>query len=133
MLKSPSVGLAILALSAAAATAQPLALDLTGAWQVTGELNAGEQVARATPVCTFKQTGAQVAGACEGPHAQGPVTGQVAGRHVSWQWRASPKTIVGMNGVASFEGDLGADNLIHGTWTTSQTSGTKGTFSAQRR
>jgi hypothetical protein len=130
MLKSSCLAM-LVALSGAAAMAQ--APDLSGAWQVTGELSAGDQLARATPVCTFKQTGAQVAGACEGPRAQGPVTGSVAGRHVAWQWRSNPKTIIGMSGVSSFEGDLGADNVIHGTWTTSQISGAKGTFSAQRR
>ena len=125
--------------------AQPQAADVSGAWQVTGAINAGAAVASATPVCTFtlqqggtlqrggKQTGAPFAGACEGPHARGPVTGTVAGRHITWQWRASPRTLVGMDGVSIFTGDLGADNVIHGTWTASQLPGASGTFSARRR
>src|SRR5512140_2206894 len=118
MLKSSCLAAAtLLALPAAA---QPQNPDVSGAWQVSGEIAAPTGPLRAAPLCVFKQAGVQLSGTCEGPRAQGPATGSVAGRRVAWQWRATPKAIVGMNGTASFEGDLGADGVIRGTWTTTQ-------------
>ena len=131
MLKS--LGALIFLALPAAALAQPPPADLSGAWQVTGEIRAGGTLVKATPLCSFRQAGAQLAGACDGPRAQGPARGAVAGSHVSWRWRGTPKTLVGVAGTASFEGDLGADGVIRGTWTTTQLGGEKGTFSAQRR
>ncbi len=132
MLKSSCLAVAIL-LAPCAAMAQTSTVDVSGAWQVMGEITAGAAPVKATPLCGFKQAGAQLTGTCEGPRATGPLTGTVAGRHVAWQWRATPRAFVGMNGIAVFDGDLGADGAIHGTWTTTQLPGAKGTFSAQKR
>jgi len=132
MLKSLAVA-TLTALAPLAAAAQAQAPDLSGAWQITGEINAGAATAKAAPLCTLKQTGAQLSGGCEGPRAKGTATGLISGRHVAWQWHATSKAIIGVSGLTSFDGDLGADGVIRGTWTTTQLPGAKGTFSAQRR
>ncbi|MFL5294940.1 MAG: hypothetical protein ACJ798_01030 [Phenylobacterium sp.] len=113
--------------------AQPKPADLSGAWAVEGEIEAPQGVALAQPVCTFQQTGAQLAGACEGPGSTGPATGSVAGQHVTWRWAAKARNEFGGTGEGAFDGELGADGTIRGSMTLDILPGAKGTFTAKRR
>jgi hypothetical protein len=107
---------------------------LSGSWQVQGRMEAGGQtVAMAAPVCDFQQAGAQLTGICRGPNAEGPLKGAMVGGHVTWDWTTKATTALGLDGVASFKGDLGADGTVRGTWTTSATGDLTGDFTLTRR
>jgi hypothetical protein len=107
--------------------------QVAGAWNLTGQIQAGEQMAVARPVCTFQQAGAALTGTCEGPNSAGPVSGKVAGQHVTFAWRHTPKVDIGLKGVSTFDGELGADGAIQGAWTYDGLPGAAGNFRAERR
>jgi hypothetical protein len=110
------------------------AANLAGRWQVQGSLSTGVgTVAQATPVCDFKQAERTLSGTCKGPHAEGPVTGTIAGKHVSWNWQAKASTPIGLSSTAWFQGDLGADGVIRGSWRLEQLPGAKGEFTQTRK
>src|SRR3954466_1569197 len=102
-----ALGAALIAAPASAADAQ-----VAGAWSITGQLQLGDQLAVAQPVCSFQQQGAALTGGCEGPGATGPVSGTVAGQHVTFQWRHTPRVEGGLKGVSTFDGQLAADGAI---------------------
>ena len=113
----------------------PPGLDLSGGWQIKGDLSqGGVRVASATPACDFQQTNATLKGRCKGPNAEGPASGVVVGRgHVSWRWDATAKTLIGVSSIAYFEGDVGPDGVIRGTWKLSQAPDASGAFTQTRR
>ena len=125
-----ALGLAA-ALGAGAAAAADAGVG--GTWSITGRIEAAGALAVAQPVCTFQQQGAAVSGSCEGPNSKGPVSGSVAGQHVTLQWRHTPKTDPGLAGVSTFDGELGADGTIAGAWTYDGLPDAKGTFKAVRK
>jgi hypothetical protein len=108
--------------------------DLTGAWLVKGTMeDHGTPVAQAAPVCEFQQGDRTLSGTCRGPNAAGPASGVVAGTHVSWKWQLSATTAIGATGTAWFQGDVGPDGVMRGTWTLDQLPGLKGDFTGTRR
>jgi hypothetical protein len=110
------------------------AADLTGVWQVRGSIDeAGNPRAQATPVCEFRQGDRTLTGHCKGPHAEGPASGVIAGRHVSWTWKATATTVIGVSSAAWFQGDIGDDGVIRGTWSLEQLPGLKGAFTQTRK
>jgi len=112
----------------------PAATNLAGRWQVQGSLDDGSgRAAQASPVCDFQQTDRTLAGRCKGPAAEGPVSGVIAGKHIAWKWQASATAALGVSSVARFEGDLGADGVVRGTWSLDQLPGVKGPFTQTRK
>jgi hypothetical protein len=110
------------------------AAQLAGAWQIKGRIDyGGSPVAIAAPVCDFQQAGLTLSGTCTGPNAKGPLTGVVAGRHVSWKWTTSATTAVGTTGEAWFQGDLGDDGTVKGTWGVDVLPDLKGEFTQTRK
>lgn len=107
--------------------------NVTGAWSISGRIEADGALAVARPDCAFQQTGAELTGTCKGPNAHGPIKGQVAGQKISFRWETTSDTDVGMSGVATFDGVLGADGVIRGAWTAKQLPGASGEFTAQRK
>jgi hypothetical protein len=125
-------GLALgLALAAGGAAAQQA--EVSGKWAVSGEIVTGEAQVIARPVCDFQQAGAKLTGSCKGPNAHGPATGSVAGQKVSWTWELTADTAIGANGTGRFEGELGADHVIRGTWSFSGLPGASGKFTGEKR
>src|SRR5689334_7291107 len=57
--------------------ASAFAADLTGTWAVTQPV---------TPTCTLTQTRAAITGSCKGPQAEGPVSGTITGKEVTFTW-----------------------------------------------
>jgi hypothetical protein len=108
--------------------------DLSGVWQIIGHIDdGGAPRAQASPVCEFKQGDRTLTGHCKGPHAEGPASGVIAGRHVSWKWQASATSLIGVSSAAWFQGDVGADGVIRGTWSLEQLPGLKGEFTQTRK
>jgi hypothetical protein len=127
-----AAGLALgLAFAAGSAAAQQA--DVAGQWAVTGEIVTGEAQVVAKPVCVFQQAGPKLTGNCKGPNAHGPATGSVAGQKLSWTWQLTPDTPIGASGSASFEGELGADHVIRGSWSFSGLPGATGKFTGEKR
>jgi beta-lactamase regulating signal transducer with metallopeptidase domain len=109
-------------------------LDLSGAWDVRGAIRApGQAVVGTAPTCEFQQAGSRLAGTCKGPNSLGTAAGKVEGGHVSWQWQATSYTPVGLSGLASFDGEIGPDDVVRGTWSFSGAPGLTGEFTQQRR
>ena len=123
-----------IAVGALAASAPALAgpVDFSGKWSVSGHIVNSRGYVLVSPVCDFKQTGGQVAGACKGPNGGGDATGLANGAEISFQWRTVPSNAIGLRGVASFNGVLGADGVIRGSWSFSTWPGATGQFTAQR-
>ena len=107
-------------------------VDFSGPWAVGGQIVAGPAFTQVTPICRFKQVANQLSGSCQGLNSGGPASGATNGPMISWQWQAQPLTPVGLGGVASFQGTLGPDNVIRGTWTFTAVPGASGSFSARR-
>jgi beta-lactamase regulating signal transducer with metallopeptidase domain len=115
--------------SAAASTA-----DISGTWVFEGVLvNQGQVAAVAKPVCVFQQEGGRLVGSCKGPNGLGPASGAVDGQKVSWKWDDTAFTPAGFSGVVSFDGVLGADNMIRGSMSFSSQPSASGTFSGRRQ
>ena len=83
--------------------------------------------------CEFRQGDRTLTGHCKGPHAEGPASGVIAGRHVSWTWKATATTVIGVSSAAWFQGDIGDDGVIRGTWSLEQLPGLKGAFTQTRK
>lgn len=115
-----------------AAPAEAQVVDFSGPWAVSGQIVAGPVFAAVIPVCRFRQVGNQLSGHCRGPNAAGPAFGATNGFTISWQWQLHATTPIGVNGIAAFQGMLGPDNIIRGTWTSSAAPGASGPFSAHR-
>jgi len=123
-----------LALAAgAAAWAAGQQIDVSGPWSFVGDIKADGREALAKPQCTFKQSGDTLSGSCKGPNSSGPAIGKIEGQHVSWRWTHTPYTKAGLGGVSTFDGVVGADKSISGTWTYSGLPGASGSFSGQRQ
>ena len=58
------------------------AADISGVWQITGEVGPDKPV----PLCIFAQAGETLKGTCEGPAAVGEVYGTVSGEKILWNW-----------------------------------------------
>jgi hypothetical protein len=108
------------------------AVYFSGPWAVNGQLVAGPVFAAVMPVCQFTQVANKLSGTCQGPNAGGPATGAANGPMISFQWQIVPMTPLATPGIASFQGTLGPDNLIRGTWTSSNAPGASGPFTAHR-
>jgi beta-lactamase regulating signal transducer with metallopeptidase domain len=110
------------------------AVDLSGAWDVRGSIGVpGKAVLGIAPTCEFQQAGSRLAGVCKGPNSLGTAAGAVDGGHVSWRWEATSYTPVGLSGLASFEGEIGPDDVIRGTWKFSSAPSLTGEFTQLRR
>ena len=116
-------------------TALPAA-DLSGKWQVEFRTDSNTS---ARPLCTLRQSGNQISGACKGPHSEGPMSGSVNGQSVELTWKtgnASTRNsgdgqMQSGGGVWMFSGTLGDDGVIAGTGTAP--TGEKGPFTAKRQ
>ncbi len=122
----------LFAATLAAAPAHAQFANFSGSWSVSGQIVAGTAMITAAPICTFQQNQAQVTGFCKGPNAAGPATGLVNGPTISWQWQVTPTTPAGISGLATFQGGLGPDGVIRGSWNHSRAGGATGPFTAQR-
>jgi hypothetical protein len=100
-------------------------------WNVRGQMNVNGQIAGVAPVCALRQMGTQISGNCKGPAAVGPATGVANGDNITWQWTATATNPNGRNGIAVFQGTLGFDGVIRGSYTNSTIPGVTGTFIAQ--
>ncbi len=114
------------------AEARAESANFSGPWAVSGQIFLGNMVTIASPICTFRQLNNRLAGICRGPNGTGAASGLSDGLEISWQWRIVPTTPIGVAGVASFNGHLGPDNVIRGSWTISPWPGVSGQFTAQR-
>jgi hypothetical protein len=124
-----SIGESAIKPSASAQTA-----DLSGTWTFEGVLESkGQVVMVARPLCVFQQAGGKLVGSCKGPGGLGVATGTVDGQKVSWKWDETASSPNGVTGVGSFEGSLGADNVIRGDVTFSSQPDAAGTFSGRRQ
>ncbi len=99
-------------------------------WNVHGQMEVNGQVAGVSPVCVLRQAGSQISGNCRGPAAEGPATGVANGDNITWQWTATATNSNGRNGIAVFQGTLGYDGVIRGSYTNSTIPGVTGTFTA---
>jgi hypothetical protein len=120
-----------LAASLAAATGAQGA-SLSGTWRVSGVIHAGRVFFSASPVCTFRQSGGQIAGACTGPNATGPASGTVIGNRVSWNWSHVATTARGITSVTNFNGVVISSRMIRGTMTSPDLPGYAGAFTQVR-
>jgi hypothetical protein len=103
--------------------------DMRGAWNIfgwgppgrEGTNGAGPPLRPAS--CIFKQSGNELTGSCKNLFLETPVTGTVNGRSVHWDWfywlgfrrLLNPGYQLRK---ASFDGTLGADNILRGTYKT---------------
>jgi hypothetical protein len=127
LVAAAAMGLGLLATSANAATP-----NISGDWQIQGEIQSGGAIVSATPTCTFVQTAAgNLSGSCVGPNASGPLTGHISGTRVAWTWRNVPTTSIGINGETGFNGTYVDAHLIRGTMTSTAVRGS-GTFTQTR-
>ena len=99
-------------------------------WNVHGQMEVNGRVAGVSPVCVLRQAGSQISGNCRGPAAEGPATGVANGDNITWQWTATATNSNGRNGIAVFQGTLGYDGVIRGSYTNSTIPGVTGTFTA---
>ena len=115
-------------------TAPAQTADLSGTWTFEGVMESqGQVVLVSKPLCVFQQAGDKLVGSCKGAGGLGVATGTVEGQKVSWRWDETAYTPNGATGVASFDGSLGADNVIRGDMTFSTQPGATGTFSGRRQ
>jgi hypothetical protein len=106
--------------------------DFSGKWSVSGQIVGGNLMTIVSPVCTFQQNGSQLTGTCTGPNGTGSAVGLVNGAGVTFEWQMIPTDSIGLSGVSSFNGKLGPDNVVRGSWTFSGRPGASGQFTAQR-
>ena len=92
----------------------------------------GNQYTLVSPVCEFQQSGDQLTGTCTGPNGTGSAVGLTNGASVTWQWHVVATNNIGLSGISSFNGRLGADNVVRGSWTFSGRPGVSGQFTAMR-
>jgi hypothetical protein len=107
-------------------------VDFSGPWAVNGQIVVGPVFTAILPICRFTQVANQLSGSCQGVSLGGPASGASNGPMISWQWQAQALNPLGVGGIASFQGTLGPDNIIRGTWTSTAVPGASGTFSAHR-
>jgi hypothetical protein len=107
-------------------------IDFSGGWSVSGQIVVGDLLTIVSPICAFRQSGDRLTGSCKGPNAAGAAAGVADGRNISFQWRHLATNAVGLNGVSTFRGTLGPDNVVRGFWTISRLPNASGTFTAQR-
>jgi hypothetical protein len=124
---SAVVGAGLFVASAAAAQTP----NISGVWQVQGQIAFGARMVSVTPNCTFRQAAGKLSGECVGPNARGPLTGLISGHNVSWTWRNGATTAMGVSGETGFNGVYVDDHLIRGTMTSSAIAGA-GTFTQTR-
>jgi len=106
--------------------------NFSGPWSVNGQIVAGNLFTSIVPICTFQQVGNQLSGICKGPNSAGPASGAASGPNITWQWQLVPSNPIGLAGTATFQGTLGPDNVVRGSWTFSQIPYSSGPFTAQR-
>src|SRR5579864_109163 len=111
-------------LTALAMFAVPLAAaDISGAWKVEGEI-ADVHVNR---VCTIKQTGAKLTGACKNQSNELAMTGEVNGDKVTWTYDSDYQ---GQKVTLVYKGTLGPDGAMKGSIST---EGAEGSFTAKKQ
>ncbi len=111
-------------LTALAMFALPLAAaDISGAWKVEGAI-ADVHVNR---VCTMKQVGNKLTGACKNPTNELPMTGEVNGDKVTWTYDSDYQ---GQKTTLVYKGTLGPDGAMKGTIAT---EGVEGSFTAKKQ
>ena len=116
----------------AAAPARAQFANFSGSWSVSGQIVMGNGMVTVAPICSLQQRQAQVTGFCKGPNGAGPATGLVDGPTISWQWQVTATSPTGVPGLVTFQGGLGPDGVIRGSWTHSRVRGAAGPFTAQR-
>jgi hypothetical protein len=122
------IGLALMVSSSARAED----MDFSGSWSVSGRIVTGNLLTWVSPICVFQQTEDQLKGSCKGPNGAGSATGAIDGADISWQWHMVATNAIGLNGLSTFRGTLGRDNVIRGSWTFSHLPNSSGTFTAQK-
>jgi hypothetical protein len=109
-----ALGLLVLPLAAA---------DISGAWKVEGDI-ADVHVNR---VCTIKQTGNKLTGACKNQMNELPMSGEVNGDKVTWTYDADYQ---GQKVTLVYKGTLESDGAMKGTIAT---EGAEGSFTAKKQ
>jgi hypothetical protein len=97
---------AILGLTTPAGFAQNPSTNVAGEWKIESQ--------GPVPVCTFTQSGSDLAGQCVGPQAKGQIAGTVIGKEVRWRWQWVTY-VSNKSGVFDFVGTVGISNTIVGT------------------
>ena len=92
------------------AIAQPSA-NIAGQWKLTAQMTSNGGV---FPICSFLQTGNNLAGSCSAPLRTGEITGTIRGTTINWYWHWSDYNDSN-SGTANFAGTLGPRNAISGT------------------
>jgi hypothetical protein len=115
MRKTACVSVAFLALG----TASAFAADVSGTWAIQGQI---------TPICTLRQQGNALTGACRGGAAEGALTGAVDGDTVRWVFSrtnlANGRTMVPVEFIGTLSGEGLAGELVMGQ--------NRGRFTARR-
>ena len=115
-MKIALTSLLLLTLPAAAA-------DISGTWKLEGNI----ADVRINRVCTIKQAGAKLTGACKNQMNELPLTGEVSGNNATWSYDADYQ---GQKLTLVFKGALEADTAIKGSITT---EGASGSFTATKQ
>jgi len=92
------------------AVAQP-STNIAGQWKISARLSSSGGL---FPICSFLQTGDNLAGSCSAPLRTGEITGTIRGTAVNWYWHWSDYHDSN-SGTANFAGSLGSGNTISGT------------------
>ncbi len=115
-MKSLNSLLALIALPLAAA-------DISGAWKLEGNV----ADVRINRICTIKQAGNKLTGACKNQMNELSLTGEVNGNNITWSYDADYQ---GQKLTLVFKGALEADAAIKGSITT---EGASGNFTATKQ
>ena len=91
--------------------------DFSGEWSASGHMVSGNMCALVSPVRDFRQSGDQPTGAGVGPRER-------KGREPAMAY--GPTAKIGLAGISSFNGKLGPDNAVRGSWTFSGQPGVGG-------
>jgi len=117
-----------IALAGAASAQTP---NVSGVWQVRGQIVHGDRTVTVSPACTIQQSGGRLSGDCVGPNGRGPLAGSIAGDRISWTWKDVATTAVGVSATTNFNGTYVNDRLIRGTMNSTAIAGT-GNFTQTR-
>ena len=117
---------------AAPAAAAPVANAFVGTWAFSGEIRGARSSLQSAPICTFTQAAVGLEGSCKGPSASGTAAVQVNGNAIDVIYSHRATAANGVNGVAEYQGVLGADGVIRGRERDTFLPGRVGQFTAQR-
>lgn len=121
---------AMLAASASGAFAQ--APDYTGKWLFSGLILSGRMAISFAQICNIQQTGAQIAGPCQGPNGGCSAVGIVNGGQVDLTCTLTTPNNPGLSGLLTFHGAVAPDAIVRGTVTHSRAGGVAGQAAMMR-